>query len=522
MSTLVDVTNPVIINATTAITRESPSHLRRVLLVSLGWTTLDAREYQEVFKYDYKNLIKPYTEMVKKCEAFFSQADNKGLTILELGKQIGTPLESTYDTLLQFCEMFTEFNLNNFYEWIYNIKWIEKGTQETKDVLITFYNYYQPASPFDNNVYNEWCNINQKNKDEVGNLIEYFDLVLPRNWKNSYYDYLAKENTDFQVLLTLDNLNEYIVNLNDTFFVEEDYEIYLEEKGTKEKDYSTKIQALNEFITNNEFPCYIFLLPDGMGEDETIGASLFAQYSQLSNNTYFFINFSNDNLSLYKNSNIFNQIKNQKSAALFVNNTVNSDLAALTGGLFASYKFDLSDTNPASPLNYKTLKGVTKQPVTLPLRQQMVQDSVNFIDDIANQLVLMNGRYGDAFTIDYRYQWDLTSFQVAASLKQLILNGVNNPIYVIKYNQDGIDILKSRVKSVLNQMISYGCVTEYAEGLESATGELINIGEISCIDFRSYISSNPEDYENEIYSGISFYLRIGKYIRQVIMNVTLG
>lgn len=519
---LVDVTNPVIINATTAITRESPTHLRRVLLVSLGWTTMQEGEYREVFKYDFRNYIKPYTEITKKCDAFFSQADNKGLTILELGKQVGTPLEANYNTLLQYCETFSQFSINSFYEYCYTVKWVNKQAEETQDILIAFYNQYQPASPFDRDVYQEWCTINQKDNSLVETLKEYFDIVLPKNWENAYYDYLAQNNTNFQAILTFENLKEYIVNPEETFFVESNYEIYLEEHGTKDKDYTEKIEGLNTFITNNEFPCYIFLLPDGMGEDTTLGTTLFAKYSQLQNITYFFINYSGTTLNDYKISNVFMQVKNQKAAALFVNNTVGSDLAALTAGLFASYKFDLSDTNPASPFNYKTIKGIAKQPLTLPVRKQMIQDSVNYIDDVATQLVLMNGRYGDTYPIDYRYQWDLTSFQVAASLKQLILNGVNNPIYVIKYNQDGIDILKSRVKSVLNQMISQGCVTEYAERIESATGELVNIGEVSCIDFRSYIASNPEDYENEVYGGISFYLRIGKYIRQVIMNVTLG
>ena len=52
MSVLVDVTNPVVVNATTAITRESPTHLRRVCLVSLGQSNLEEGEFKEVFKYD--------------------------------------------------------------------------------------------------------------------------------------------------------------------------------------------------------------------------------------------------------------------------------------------------------------------------------------------------------------------------------------------------------------------------------------------------------------------------------------
>lgn len=525
MSVLVDVTNPVVVNATTAITRESPTHLRRVCLVSLGQSNLKEGEFREVFKYDYTNHIKAYSEIQKKCVAYFAQANNKGLTILELGEQPGTPANDTYTNLLDYCMTLDLFSLDDFYRWIYNVKWENKDTEETQTTLTGFYNHYQPAHPFNKDNMITWANINRLDPDTSETMIKYMDVVLPRNWRTDYYRWLAVSFDAYKVLLTLDNLKGYLNQSTSLIFNPTDYQIYLEEKGIKDTDYSSKIVALNQWITNSQNPCYIFILPNTMGDDKNLGEDLFSLYSSLTNNQYFFINYDNQNDLMtggYATSSIFKNVQGQKSAALFVNNTQNSDLAASVAGLFASYKFDLRDTNPASPLNYKTLGGIKYQPLPQPIRQKMIQDSVNFLDYIATSLVLLNGRYGDTYPIDFRYQWDYASFQIAADLKQIILNGVNNPIYVVKYNQDGIDILKNRVRTTLRNLISLGVVTEYAESLDPADNTLVNIGSIQCIGFREYVDSHPEDYQNEIYGGISFYLRIGRYIRQVILNITLG
>lgn len=519
---LVDVTKPVIINATTSIVRESPDHLRRVCLISLGWSILQEGEAKEIFKYDYQNYCRAYSEIQKKCVSYFGQANNKSLILLELGIQSGTPLESSFFVLKDYCDTLSGFSFGSYLKWVYDTNWDQKAAQETKDLLIQFYNYYSPGEPFNEESYENWAQLNQYDEGEPLTMMTYMNAVFPHDWEVTYLNWLYAENESFKVAVEdEDKLMQYVTSLNNTPFDAENYSIYLEEHGTKDSDYSSKVKAINDFVTNSELPCYIFILPDGMGNYELLQAELFALYGQLNQPVYFFLDYNGQAESV-EISNHYEQVKDQKSAALFLNNTEGQSLSALSAGMFASYKFDLSQTNPASPFNYKRLDGVKFSPLPLPIKQNLIQLSVNFVDQVANQIVLLNGRYGDTFAIDYRYQWDLTSFRVETDLKSLILNGVNNPIYVIKYNQNGIDILQARVKSSLNAMIELGAVTEYAASINAATGDLINVGDITCIGFREYITNNPEDYENEIYGGISFYLRIGKYIRQVILNITLG
>lgn len=523
MAQLTDVTTPVIINATTAVTRESPTHLRRVCLVSLGMTTLAEGEFREVFKFDYANYVKRYSEINTKCAAFFAQANNKGLVLLELGSQPGTPLEDSFETLIGYLETIPAFSFIAYYRWVLNTQWADRDVTETVDYYKEFYNFYQPGNPFDDDNYELWAQVNLKDPIKVATIIEYMDASLPRAWHDAYVMWNYDINESYRQNINKNTIDSYLEEIHADYFNPADYEIYLEENGTKNTNYETKVAGINNFISECKMPCYIYILPDGMESYPTLGETLFALYNDLKETTYFFVNYRNDiNPQAYQQGDVLANVQNQKSAALFIDNTTSSNLAALVAGLFASSKFDLSQTNPASPFNYKEIKGVKYNTLSKPTKNAIIQDSANFIDSVAQVIVLLNGRYGDTFAIDYRYQWDLISFQISADLSFMIINGVNNPNYVIKYDQNGIDTIEARIIATLNNMIEIGAATEFAAGMNPADNSLENIGNITCIPFRQYIEANPADYTNGIYAGVSFYLRVGNFVRQVIINATLG
>ena len=514
---LVDVTRPVIIRPTLQIARLGNEFLRRVCFVSLGETKLLKNEFKEVFNYDYKSFLNGYTETTNALNAFFAQASDKSCILLELGRQEGVPLQDGYNTKINYLNGLNWFYIDEFYRWIYYNKWvIAAPANETKDILIAYYN---TISTYDAEHYKEWLQLNRLT-DSVDNLKKYF-TQLDSNWMNGYYAYLANTEDTFKAFVTNDVLTEWLNGLPSDRWNSEAYDIWRDERGTKNVDYLDKLTALDEYLTNTAMPSYIHYLPQQMLRDSRISSMIYQKYQDLQAKTYFFINANND--ADFENNQIFKNAKDSKCVAVFFDNTLeNYNLAASVAGLFASYKFDISDTNPSSPFNYKAILGVKYQCLIQSLQQNLIQKSLNFMATLANNSVLLNGRYTDSFPIEYRYQWDLVSFEVENALQTLILNGVNNPIYIVKYNQDGIDTIRSNIKATLNRMINWGCVTDFSARINSATGDMENIGDITAIDFNSYVSANPTDYENEIYAGISFYLRIGRYIRQVILSITLG
>ncbi|EGV1470926.1 hypothetical protein JF110_001651 [Campylobacter jejuni] len=514
---LVDVTNPVVIKASSAILQESVEQLRRVCFVSLGETHLLDKEFKEVFRSNYKDILNGHTELTNNLNSFFSRANNKSCIVLELGEQENTPLDNTYDNKMRYLNTKDWFSSSQFYEYIYDTIFILQPENETTDILKAYWN---TVNTFNKDQYQQYLTSNRL-EDNTTSLKLYLNS-LDIYWDKDYYNYLATTNETFKTSLTLDNLNKFLEEREADNYNDNDYHIWLEEQGVYGTDYTSKIEDLNDFILQKLYPCYVFVLPNKISKDINIRKNLFNLYNDINARTYFYVNLDvKENLDLP--GSYYSKIKNCKCVAGFYDNSVGAvGLAAQVSGLFASNIFDISELNPASPFNYKTLNGLDFNEIEYTTQQKIIQSSLNFVGSISKNTVLLNGRFQDTYAIDYWYQWDLVAFYLERDLKALILNGVNNPVNIVKYDQTGIDILESRVKATLNNMINYGCLTEFGASIDPASGELKGRGSITTIPFNSYIKANPDDYKNEIYNGISFYLRIGKYIRQVVLNATLG
>ncbi|HDZ5024776.1 TPA: hypothetical protein RTG57_001726 [Campylobacter jejuni] len=514
---IVDVTNPVVIKASSAILQESVEQLRRVCFVSFGETKLLDKEFKEVYRSNYREFLNGHTELTKNLNGFFSRANNKSCVILELGEQTNTPLDDTYNNKMNYLNTQSWFSPSQFYEFIYDDKFIKNPDDETTDILIAYWN---SVNHFNEDQYRQYLTSNRLD-DNVISLKLYLNS-LDIYWDKGYYEYLALSNQTFQDYLTSENLDNFLDERKKEQYNDDDYHIYLEENGVYEVDYTSKIDLLNNFIFQKLYPCYVFVLPNRIAKDANIRKNLFNNYNDINARIYFYVNLDTTE-SLDFPGSYYNKIKGCKCVAGFYDNSVDSvSLASQVAGLFASNIFDISELNPASPFNYKTLNGLNFNEIEYSTQQKVIQSSLNFIGSISKNVVLLNGRFQDTYAIDYWYQWDLVAFYLERDLKALILNGVNNPVNIVKYDQTGIDILESRVKATLNNMINYGCLTEFGASIDSASGELKGRSSITTIPFNSYIKANPDDYKNEIYNGISFYLRIGKYIRQVVLNATLG
>lgn len=208
-----------------------------------------------------------------------------------------------------------------------------------------------------------------------------------------------------------------------------------------------------------------------------------------------------------------------------VYDTLSIDAYALTGsilGKMANSIFEITDTNPASPLNYKQLSGANFVELSESFLNNLTQAPVNYAYNVVGVPIILNGRYADGSAWDYWYQWDTVCLAITQKVSTLLLNGVNNPNSVIAFNQTGIDILESGISSVLEAYKSRGAISDFSKSVDAGTGEMVEQGFITAIPYSEYILANKEKYENEIYDGFSFYLMIGRYIRQVIINVSLA
>ena len=256
------------------------------------------------------------------------------------------------------------------------------------------------------------------------------------------------------------------------------------------------------------------------GEDLSF-VTLATTYSALDSEVYFFLPIEkteDPNISITKP--YYDGLK----AIMSVQENVTKDSQNLTGsivGITASSFFTYSTSMPASSLNYKATScspfGYTKA-----MKKSLINAPITFCDELASQNVILNGRMRDGKPWDYYFNWSYINYSVTDKLTQLILNGQNNPNSAVRFNQDGIDKIHTTIVAKLQDMVSVGALTAFAQSYDTTTGSFTGQNDIYVPEFYAFVADNPTDYENEIFSGISCYLQIGKFIRQIVWNVTLG
>lgn len=367
--------------------------------------------------------------------------------------------------------------------------------------------------------YQTWTIQNSKTPD-LDSLKEY--LSIDRNdWQADRGQYLAESDDAFKQLLTKDSLMKALEANSQTFGqMPDSYNDYLETEGNKSSDYSEKIDRIQAQINDGRQRMYIYALPKELYKYEGTG-KLCQAYARTDSALYFTIEV--DKTEVLQNSTSFQQFKGLKSVlAIYDNGSKGYSLTGAVLGRFVSAIFDITESNPATSLNYKAINGFNFELLNQTKEAELVENSVTFSGELVGNTVIFNGRTQDSRPFDYWYQWDISAFNLQEAVVAILLQGVNNPNQIIKYDQNGIDTVGATIKSRLTKMVNYGCITEFCVGLDPATGKSIESGYIRAIAFADYISANPDKYAMEIYDGFSFYIRIGKYLRQVILNITLG
>lgn len=283
----------------------------------------------------------------------------------------------------------------------------------------------------------------------------------------------------------------------------------------------TQATQLDTIIKSGLHRSYMYLIPQSFYVENSPIVSIMQEYTKETSAQYFMVSTTSD----VTTDAVATQFKNLKSCFLVYDNSDTSQNINLAGsimGILASSKFDISGNNKASPLNFKILQGFKFNPINRVLLNKLTQYPANFIFNEVGYATIGNGRYTNGDAWDYWYQWDLTQLALQQKITQLLINGVNNPVNVIRFDQQGIDIINASVKSTLSEYIQLGCINTYAMALNPANNTLIGLNNINTIDFNTYISQYPDKYQNEIYDGISFYVLINRYIRQCILNITLN
>lgn len=269
--------------------------------------------------------------------------------------------------------------------------------------------------------------------------------------------------------------------------------VYVLELGT-----GTPAQGVTSLATfiNGESPqrFYSYLVPREWAAEATF-LTFLGNYEATTSMTYFFVTVTLGNYTSFTSlmKCVVGLIEAPSVVTSYTAGTVTE--FSLASVFYTTLSYSPSSTNLVPPLAYAELVGVTPYPTSgnSATFTALKAAGVNWVGTGAeggiSNAILFWGTTMDLRPFNYWYSVDWVQININLDLSNEIINGSNNPLAPLYYNQNGIDRLKRRAQSTMNTGISYGLalspVTVIAQG------------------FFAYTKLNPSDYKIGRYAGMS-------------------
>lgn len=207
-------------------------------------------------------------------------------------------------------------------------------------------------------------------------------------------------------------------------------------------------------------------------------------------------------------------------------------LAAL---FYNALAFRPSNTNRIAPMAFKYVYGVTEYPQKNngPLLRSFKSANTNYISTGAEGGISFTMVY-EGVTLDghdyfnWWYTIDWVQIEVDLNLSNAIINGSNNPLAPLYYNQDGINYLQTVLYNTMVSASTFGMVlgkitmTTYdGPNLTNAIngGEFAGECDVNAVPFLNYTLANPGDYKIGEYDGLSTLFIPARGFIHILVNV---
>lgn len=266
------------------------------------------------------------------------------------------------------------------------------------------------------------------------------------------------------------------------------------------------IDALEAFIeANTPQIFYAYLVPRTFGFDADYPAFL-ANYTATGAKTYFFTTLFNSNYTNYGAT-------LKCMVGLIEAPVIADDEFSLAAAFYRWLNYNPSTTNKVAPFAFSYLYGVTAYPLrgNGALLATYKAAKVNVVGTGAEggitNTILQWGTTMDGRDATYWYSVDWVQINLALDISNEIINGSNNPINPLYYDQNGINRLQARAQATMNRGISYGLVLPPVE--------------VDAIDFVTYVTTSPSDYASGQYNGLSTTYTPQRGFTGIIFNVNV-
>jgi hypothetical protein len=194
-----------------------------------------------------------------------------------------------------------------------------------------------------------------------------------------------------------------------------------------------------------------------------------------------------------------------------------------------------SNTNRITPMAFKFVYGVTMYPQKHngPILRDFKSCNTNYISTGAEGGISFTMIY-EGVTLDghdyfnWWYTIDWVQIEINLNLSNAIINGSNNPLAPLYYNQDGINYLEVVLFHTMQSAQTFGMVLGKIEmtGLDGPDlGAAINGGQfagkcnVNAVPFLNYSLANPGDYKIGEYDGLSTLFIPARGFIHILVNV---
>ncbi len=297
----------------------------------------------------------------------------------------------------------------------------------------------------------------------------------------------------------------------------------------------TAISALSTYLTNNPNTAYTpgatgyfygYCVPRSWAGESTY-VTLVGNYTSGNSMTYFFTPMTTSNYTSFPSTlkSVWGHVEAPTITA------TEFDAAA---DMFDVLVQNPSSTNKVPPFSFAYQFGVTAYPLpgNATVLASLKTAGVNVVGTGAeggiSNLILLYGTTMDAKLFNWWYAIDWTQLNMNTAMSNAVINGSNNNVNPLYYNQNGINSLQSVGAGILNNGVTYGLLLGQVLQTELdpvtfqnnvAAGLYAGNAVINAVPFTTYVSQNPNDYAIGKYSGFSVAIVPQLGFEQIIINL---
>jgi hypothetical protein len=313
-----------------------------------------------------------------------------------------------------------------------------------------------------------------------------------------------------------------------TFFAQgSSASVYVLELGASSPAHG--VAALTTYLTANPLQFYSYLVPREWASEPTFPA-LIASYEATTAKQYFFVTVTQSN---YTNFTALMKCVYMGIEAP----TIPATEFSLAATFYVTLNYSPSSTSQVPPLCFAFLSGVTAYPSAgnSALLATFKTANVNYVatgaeGGISNAMIKW-GTMADGNPFNYWYSVDWMQINVDLNVANAVINGSNNSLAPLYYDQNGVDRLQIVSQSTAAQGVAAGLALGPVNAYSLAPADFINlltggnapVGVIvNAVPFVTYVTQNPLDYPLGKYGGLSIAYTPARGFTTIVFNINVS